>query len=251
MVVSSSSKVILNKADRFHNIQAVRDVLERCRNQMESPRQMHFITGINIKCLPSKIIQKIKELYVSEFNKFEEERKLRLGQKSRKSKIRNRKVADIEIIYSIESKVLSDSGCQHDHIHFMFIVDFGHNRFNYREMMSIINRTLNRLPFVQKLESSNDFNYEGHYGKNECGFFRYRDIRSTIQAEDADKDLNGQFKDKFGHNLKTEFNDAVIRASYLCKSEQKNLLPDEIKRYSFGHTRAKRSVNDELYRQIA
>jgi hypothetical protein len=51
------------------------------------------------------------------------------------------------------------------------------------------------------------------------------------------------------HDLKTELDDAICRASYLCKLDQKDLLPDEFKRgNSFGHTRppevALRTMND-------
>ena len=84
-----------------------------------------------------------------------------------------------------------------------------------------------------------------------CGFLRYRDCKSTIQAQDASKAENGNFINKYGHDLKTEFNDAMIRASYLCKSEQKDLLPDELKRYSFGHTRPSRACNDDKYTKVA
>lgn len=247
---------VLNKADRDHNLIAVREVLERCVQTMKSPRMMHFIVEFDIDLLPSKIIQKIKEIYRSQSNKFEKERHLRLKEgydakllkdQNENYRVRKRKPADIEIIYSIESKIMKKNGYKYDHIHFMFIVDFGDKRYNYREMISIIDRTLNKTPFVKPLECKNDFSYMGYNGENECGFFRYRDVKSTTQAPDAVKDSKGKFKDNYGHDLTVEFNDAMIRASYLCKSEQKDLLPDHIKRYSFGHTRVSRSANDENY----
>ena len=260
----SSNKInkgvnVLNKADRDHNLVATRQVLERCVHTMKSPRMMHFIVEFDIALIPSKIIQKIKETYHSQFKKFEKERHPRLKDshdakllkdQNENYRVRKRKPTDIEIIYSIESKIMENNGYKYDHIHFMFIVDFGNHRYGYREMMSIINRTLNKTPFVKPLESENDFSYIGYNGENECGFFRYRDVNSTTQAPDVVKDSNGKFMDKYGHNLKVEFNDAMIRASYLCKSEQKDLLPEHIKRYSFGHTRAPRVSNDEMYQQV-
>lgn len=251
-------KNVLNKADRSHNVQATREVLERCRKNMKSPRMMHFIVEFKADQLPTKIIQKIKETYISQFKNFEKERDARLinsnnlkldDKKIENYKVRKRKPADIEIIYSIESKMIKSF--KYDHIHLMFIVDFGNNRFEYREIVSIINRTLNKLPFVVQLESESDFSYIGYHGENECGFLRYRDCKSTIQAQDASKAENGNFINKYGHDLKTEFNDAMIRASYLCKSEQKDLLPDELKRYSFGHTRPSRACNDDKYTKVA
>lgn len=221
---------------------------------------MHFIVEFDLDLLPSKIIQKIKEIYRSQFNKFEKERHSRLKDRhdakplkdqNENYRVRNRKPTDIEIIYSIESKIMKSNGYKYDHIHFMFIVDFGDKRYNYREMISIIDRTLNKIPFVKHLESKNDFSYMGYNGENECGFFRYRDVKSTTQAPDAVKDSKGKFIDKYGHDLKVEFNDAMIRASYLCKSEQKDLLPEHIRRYSFGHTRASRVCNDSKYSKVA
>lgn len=243
---------VLNKADRNRNIQEVRKVLSRCIEEMKAPKMMHFIIEFDEAKLPSKIIQKIKEVYQSEFIKFEKERIARLKTKeverSKDYRIRKRKPFDLEIIYSIEAKMLKDINSkpyQYNHIHFMFITDFGDNRFNYREVITILNRTLNRLPFVVPIEIVDDFNYVGFHGYNKCGYLRCRDSNSTIQASDAD------FTEVRGHDLKTEFNDAMIRASYLCKSEQKDLIPDELKRYSFGHTRPSRACNDNKYTKVA
>lgn len=243
---------VLNKADRNRNTQEVRKVLHRCIKEMKTPKMMHFIIEFDEAKLPSKIIQKIKEVYQSEFIKFEKERLFRLETKdverSKSYRARKRKPFDLEMIYSIEAKMLKDNNSkpyQFNHIHFMFITDFGDNRFNYKEVIRILNHTLNRLPFVIPIKIVDDFTYSGFNGYNKCGHLRCRDSRSTTQASDAD------FTEVRGHDLKTEFNDAMIRASYLCKSEQKALLPDHIKRYSFGHTRPSRACNDSKYSVVA
>lgn len=224
---------VLNKADRDHNVSAMASVLNRCKETMQSPRMMHFIVEAKFDLLPEKMVQRVKEAYISEFKRFEKQRL------DRNSTVRKRNCPAIEMIYSIESKMINDY--QYDHIHFMFIVDFGNNRFGYQEIMSVINRTLGRLDFVVPIDHIDDFNYIGFKGKNSCGYCRYRNRASRTISNDALMVEDGSFKEVRGHDLKTEFNDAVIRASYLCKSEQKELLPHHIKRYSFGHTRAPRA----------
>ena len=241
--------VVLKKADRKDNIQSVHHVLNRAVATMTKPSMMHFVCEVDFSKMSSKIIQKIKELFTSEFRKFEKERHARnetnqadLDKKERNSLIK-RAQPKMEIIYSVESKVIGSH--KYDHIHFMFIVDFGSNRFGYTETSTIINNTLNRLPFVIPIKKQDDFTYQGFHGVNSCGFLIYRNKETLTKAENAD------FTEVRGHNLKTEFDDAMIRASYLCKSEQKALLPSSIKNYSFGHTRAPRVSNDEAYQKVA
>lgn len=254
-MVSTKEIKVLRKADKIRNVQEVKKVLSRCVTEMKTPKMMHFIIEFDESKLPSKIIQKIKESYQSEFIKFERERLVRLETKqevkrSKDYRVRKRKPFDLEMIYSLEAKMLklkdiNSKPYQYNHIHFMFIADFGDNRFNYKEVITILNRTLSRLPFTVPINVIDDFNYIGFYGYNKCGYLRCRDSRSTNQASDAD------FTELRGHDLKSEFKDAIIRASYLCKSEQKNLLPDELKRYSFGHTRPSRACNDRIYEKVA
>lgn len=229
---------VLRKADRKDNVSAVYNVLCRAMATMSKPKMMHLICEVNFDNLTSKIIQKIKEVFSSEFKKYERQR----HERNTTGKLRKRNQPNMEIIYSIESKMLGTH--QHDHIHFMCIVDFGQNYFGYKEISTMLNNTFNRLPFVVPIEKFDDFNYQGFHGTNACGFLRYRNPETQTKANDAD------FSEIRGHDLKTEFDDAMIRASYLCKSEQKDLLPDHIKRYSFGHTRAPRVSNDEIYQQV-
>ena len=42
------------------------------------------------------------------------------------------------------------------------------------------------------------------------------------------------------HELKNELDDAVCRASYLAKTDQKDLLPTQFKAQSFGRTRMRK-----------
>ena len=72
------------------------------------------------------------------------------------------------------------------------------------------------------------------------GFLKFRDKASTIYADDA------TFHDIRCHDLKAEFKDAVIRASYLCKSSQKKELPERYQgsnNQTFGGTRKPRATN--------
>lgn len=214
--------LVLKKCDRKKNVEEVVVVLDRCRKGMHSPKMMHFISEIDIDKLPSKIIQPLKQRFGVEFKKYE---------KTNRNNLKKRKQPRLEVIYSIEAKMLY--GKIYNHIHFMFIIDFGNHLFGYKEITTIINNTLNSLPFIVPLEKESDFKYKGFYGTNKDGFLRYRDRRSTITS-------GTDFSELRGHDLKTEFEDAIIRASYLCKSEQKELLPSTIKKNSFNHTRCKK-----------
>ena len=124
----------------------------------------------------------------------------------------------------------------------MFIVDGGHNAFGSTELGILINKALNRIDGFEKLIFNGDFNIikasDGYtFGE---GFLKFRDKGSTIYADDA------TFHDIRCHDLKTEFKDAVIRASYLCKSSQKKELPERYKgsnNQTFGGTRKLRATN--------
>jgi len=77
--------------------------------------------------------------------------------------------------------------------------------------------------------------------KRPIGFLKQRNKKTSIKI--------GEFKDLKWHDLKTELDDAICRASYLCKLDQKDLLPDEFKRgNSFGHTRPPRSSTQDYER---
>lgn len=240
---------ILKKADRKENVRELRAVLNRAMITMTKPTMMHFVCEVQFSELPSKIIQPIKRAFKTAFNDFEKCRLARHVEKGNTTRLRKRHLPMVEIVYSIESKIIEDKiklvDYKYDHIHFMFIVDFGSKYFGFTEISTILNNALNSLPFVIPISKYSDFEYRGHMGVNACGFLRYRNPHTKNKAHDAD------FTELRGHDLKTEFEDALIRASYLCKSEQKLLLPSQLLKYSFGHTRPSRAANDEAEYQQA
>ena len=157
------------------------------------------------------------------------------------NRARARNTPKVEFFYSIETKA-RDSGELYNHIHIMFIVDAGHNVFGSKELGILINKALNRIDGFEKLIFNDDFNIvkasDGYtFGE---GFLKFRDKASTIYADDA------TFHDIRCHDLKAEFKDAVIRASYLCKSSQKKELPERYQgsnNQTFGGTRKPRATN--------
>ena len=211
-------------------------ILNRAREEMIKPLMFHFVVGLTSPDdVPSKLTQSIKEKFTSEINKNHKARKV--------NGARARKTPKVEFFYSIETKA-RDSGELYNHIHIMFIVDAGHNVFGSKELGILINKALNRIDGFEKLIFNGDFDIvkasDGYtFGE---GFLKFRDKNSTIYADDA------TFHDIRCHDLKTEFKDAVIRASYLCKSSQKKELPERYKgsnNQTFGGTRKLRATNSE------
>lgn len=225
---------VLNKADIEDNLDSMITILNRAREEMIKPLMFHFVVEITSPDdVPSKLTQSIKEKFTSEINK---------NHKARKANgARARNTPKVEFFYSIETKA-RDSGELYNHIHIMFIVDGGHNAFGSTELGILINKALNRIDGFEKLIFNGDFNTikasDGYtFGE---GFLKFRDKGSTIYADDA------TFHDIRCHDLKTEFKDAVIRASYLCKSSQKKELPERYKgsnNQTFGGTRKLRATN--------
>lgn len=225
---------VLNKADIEDNLDSMITILNRAREEMIKPLMFHFVVEITSPDdVPSKLTQSIKEKFTSEINK---------NHKARKANgARARNTPKVEFFYSIETKA-RDSGELYNHIHIMFIVDGGHNAFGSTELGILINKALNRIDGFEKLIFNGDFNIikasDGYtFGE---GFLKFRDKGSTIYADDA------TFHDIRCHDLKTEFKDAVIRASYLCKSSQKKELPERYKgsnNQTFGGTRKLRATN--------
>ena len=228
---------VLNKADIEDNLDSMLTILNRAREEMIKPLMFHFVMEITSPDdVPSKLTQSIKEKFTSEINK---------NHKARKANgARARKTPKVELFYSIETKEKKVSGELYDHIHIMFIVDAGHNAFRSKELGILINKALNRIDGFEKLIFNGDFDIvkasDGYtFGE---GFLKFRDKNSTIYADDA------TFHDIRCHDLKTEFKDAVIRASYLCKSSQKKELPERYKgsnNQTFGGTRKLRATNSE------
>ena len=225
---------VLNKADIEDNLDSMLTILNRAREEMIKPLMFHFVVELtNPDDVPSKIVQAIKEKFTSEIKK---------NHKARKANgARKRRTPKIELFYSIETKEKLSGGL-YDHIHIMFIVDAGHNVFGSNELGILINKALNRIDGFEKLTFNDDFNIvkasDGYtFGQ---GFLKFRDKKSTIYADDA------TFHDIRCHDLKTEFKDAAIRASYLCKSSQKKELPERYKgsnNQTFGGTRKLRATN--------
>lgn len=222
---------VLNKADIEDNLDSMINVLTRAKEEMIKPLMFHFVMEmINPDEVPSKLVQAIKTKFESEVNK---DHKKRRANGSRK-----RTTPKVEMIFSIETKPIDKL---YNHIHIMFIADAGHNAYGSKELSILINKSLNRIDGFEKLIFNNDFNIvkasDGYkFGE---GFLKYRDKATTIYADDAN------FHDIRCHDLKSEFNDAIVRASYLCKSEQKKQLPERYigsKNQSFGSTRKSRAV---------
>lgn len=225
---------VLNKADIEDNLDSMITVLTRAKEEMIKPLMFHFVMGMdNPNEVPSKLVQAIKTKFESEVNK---DHKKRRANGSRK-----RTTPKVELIFSIETKPIKHTDKLHDHIHIMFIADAGHNAYGSKELSILINKALNRIDGFEKLIFKDDFNIvkasDGYkFGE---GFLKYRDKSTTIYADDAN------FHDIRCHDLKSEFKDAIVRASYLCKSEQKKQLPERYagsKNQSFGTTRKSRAV---------
>jgi len=235
---------VLKKADIKDNLRSMFNVVSRCRDTMIKPRMMHYVCEIDdFDIFPQKFIQSFKEKFESEWKKFEK------GRHIRNPGARKRRLPNLELFYSIEAKDIDNPNFEafnadqpakirYNHIHIMLIVDVGSNIYNRKEITSITNKALNRIHGVKKLVIEDDFTItteDGH--KMSHGFLKFRDTRSTTKTDD-------EFLDLYWHDLKQEFEDALIRASYLCKSEQKALLPERFQNSSFNVTRAARRLVD-------
>ena len=229
---------ILNKDTDYQNLVSMLNVLSRATATMDTPLMFHFVSQIDIDLFKTeRFIQKFKEFFISE---------VKLRNKQRKkdnSTLRTRRVIpDIEMIYSIESKPSKYNPDElYNHIHIMVIIDSKHSLYGEIELTKIVNKTLSRINGLQKIEYERDSVVGVKDDKpNFYGLLKPRDCNSQIKPCD-----NYEYKSLFCHNLKTEFLDAVIRASYLCKTTQKELLPDRFKKMNFNVTRIKRnSAND-------
>lgn len=234
--------LVNRKADIVDNIRSMLNVLTRSRDSMKAPRMMHYICEIeDFDIFPSKFIQSFKEKFRSEWVRYERARH------SRNDRARKRHLPELELIYSIEAKDIRNpnfelfnpdqpSIIRYNHVHIILIFDVGLHRYRRREITIITNRALNRVHGIRKLIIEDDFNITSDDGRiRNKGFLRFRDKESVTR-------IDGEFKDMYWHDLKEEFTDAVIRASYLCKSEQKTFLPERFKNSSFNVTRARRLI---------
>lgn len=234
---------ILNKDTDYQNLVSMLNVLSRATATMDTPLMFHFVSEIDIDLFKTeRFIQKFKECFISEV-------KLRNKQRKKDPTLRTRKVIpNIEMIYSIESKPSKYNPDElYNHIHIMLIIDSKHSLYGEIELTKIVNKTLSRINGLQKIEYEHDsvVGVKDHK-PNFYGLLKPRDTNSKIKPTDDYK-----YQSLFCHNLKTEFLDGVIRASYLCKTTQKELLPDCFKKMNFNVTRVKRNSANDNEQQVA
>lgn len=217
---------ILNKDFDRRNLNAVIDLLCYSSLNMKSPRMMHFIA--KIEDFNSFEKTRFSQIFKA---KFTSNMKQRNKERNATAKLKRTKLPDFHLFYSLESKIVQ--GSKYDHIHLMIIFDTNHNDYGSRELQIAVTKSLSSILGVEKLS----FDEHRAIFMQSCGrelptgFLKLRNRKSTINV--------GTFRQLYWHDLKAELPDAVCRASYLCKLDQKELLPEEIKQNSFGHTRFK------------
>lgn len=220
---------VLNRDFDRRNLDWVIQILVWCSKNMRTPRMMHFALEIQDYEIfgTDGFIQKFKEKFKSYIR--ERNRERNKGTTDKRTGI-----PDLQLIYSIEAKMLGDY-CYH-HIHFMVVIDTNHNSYGKNEIAIAINRTLSSINGLESLtfDRSKPTFFKDAV-KKDSGFLKYRNENTSVKV--------GTFKQLCWHDLKTELADAVCRASYMCKLDQKDLIPEKFKRgNSFGHTRPKLSV---------
>ena len=219
------------------NFQAVIDILSWCEGNMCAPRMLHYVVGIDDFMLfqTRGFMQRLKERFASAM----------LEENKRRNKIeglrKRNDVPEIQVIYSIESKkILSDFQnpdselIDYLHVHLLVIVDIGHRRFGPNEINIALNKALSKIPGLESLhvDPKDGVTFWNGARKMPLGFLKLWSEKTTIYV--------GSIRDKKWHDVKLELKDAVCRASYLCKLDQKDNLPIEFNRgNSFGHTRPK------------
>lgn len=217
---------VLNRDFDRRNLDSVIKILSWCSSNMRTPRMMHFALEIEDYEIfeTDGFIQKFKERfksYIREWNRI----------RNKTARDKRTKLPEIQLIYSVETKMLGDY-C-YNHLHLMAIVDTNHNSYGRNELAIAINRTLSSINGLESLYfDSSKATFFKDADKKDSGFLKYRNENSSVKI--------GTFKQLCWHDLKTELPDAVCRASYMCKLDQKDLLPEKFKRgNSFGHTRPK------------
>lgn len=219
------------------NFQAVIGILSWCKENMRAPRMLHYVVGIDDFMLfkTNGFVQRLKEKFASSM----------LEENKRRNKIEGLRkrsdIPEIQVIYSIESKkILSDfqnpgsALIDYLHVHLLVIVDIGHRRFGPNDINIALNKALSKIQGLESLhiDPEDGVTFWNGPRKMPIGFLKLRNEKTTIHV--------GRFINKKWHDVKIEFDDAVCRASYLCKLDQKGNLPIEFNRgNSFGHTRPK------------
>lgn len=213
-------------------------VLEWSSRNMATPHMLHYILEIEDEDIfdTNRFIQRFKEKFVSLMRE-----RNRLHNKKPECKRKRTKLPKLQLIYSIEMKNKAMPGDEvfipYLHLHLMVIVDTDNRRYSFDEVNIQAIRALSRINGLESLwfnEKTRKF-----YKDNKLvsrGFLKWRDKKSTIKASE-------EFPNLKWHDLKTELEDAICRASYLCKRDQKKYLPEKFNRgNSFGHTRPPREI---------
>ncbi|WP_447501842.1 hypothetical protein [Acinetobacter pittii] len=249
MVGSTKYKdfIILNKEMNKDNLDSMIKVLSRAKDTMINPRMLHFVSEIiDIDAFPNKFIQSFKEKFISEIKLRNKEHKKEWMPTDKVKYYQRRRLPEVELLYSIESKIIKigeyerylheegNSERIYHHIHIMIIVDIGHNDYGRNEIKICVNKAISRISGLEEVVYE-DCVCTKNYRVVSLGFLKLRDSNSKVKVET-------EFIDYYWHDLKKEFEDAIIRASYLCKTEQKLLLPERFQKgNSFNITREKRS----------
>ena len=228
---------ILRKDFDRRNLEQVIHITSWCSNNMKTPKMLHYVIEIEDELLfnSRRFTQSLKEKFTSQIKAYNKERAS--DGKSQKP------IPPMHIVFSIESKYLKPSiPVPYLHIHVLVFIDTLHNLYGFDEINICINKSLSKIHGLESLwfnDESKGFHKEDK--KMYLGFFKKRNDKTLIKV--------GKFEDKEWHNLKTELDDAICRASYLCKLDQKDLLPDEFKRgNSFGHTRPPKNSSQDYER---
>ena len=229
---------ILRKDFDRRNLEQVIHIASWCSNNMKTPKMMHYVVEIEDELLfnSRRFTQSLKEKFTSQIKAYNKERAS--DGKSQKP------TPPMHIVFSIESKYLKPSiPVPYLHIHVLVFIDTLHNLYGPNELNICITKALSKMHGLEQLHFNEDESiFYKDNRKRPVGFLKFRNDKSSIKV--------GKFEDLKWHNLKTELGDAICRASYLCKLDQKDLLPDEFKRgNSFGHTRPPKNSNQD-YEQL-
>lgn len=202
------------------NLESAYQVMSYCQQTMNQPIMYQIQFGINPDDFnKSSFIKTLKRQWLKDWNEYE---KIRL-----EKGYRPRGTPEFHYIYSFEYKEIEKHRTRkrpisYHHCHFYFIVDMKNKAFGGDEFT---NRSINALKRIKGVLKG--FNPE------------------TMQQEDPKINYrlvpDNQFNAKFPiHSLKTEFEDAFVRISYITKDTQKDGV---ISRSSFDSSI--RTVNKE------
>ena len=229
--------LILRKDFDRRNLEQVIHIASWCNANMKTPKMMHYVLEIEDELLfnSRRFTQSLKEKFASQIKGYN---------KGRALEGKNKKpVPPMHIIFSIESKYLKPSiPVPYLHIHVLVFIDTLHRLYGSNELNICITKALSKIHGLEQLHfNENEAIFYKDNRKRPIGFLKLRNDKTSIKV--------GKFIDLEWHDLKTELDDAICRASYLCKLDQKDLLPDEFKRgNSFGHTRPPRSSTQDYER---